>query len=67
MKMLTPRSKNIDGTYTLTPDPVGGDPASITLTGVGVEVGNDHTNPVKITVDVWPDSIRARTGPGDQN
>jgi hypothetical protein len=67
LKMLTSKPKSIDGTFTLSPDPVGGDPASIMLIGVGVETGNDQINPVKITVDVWPDSVKLRTGPGDQN
>ena len=67
LKMLTSRSKNPNGTYVLTPDPVGGGPASITLTAVGVETGEDGVNPVKLTLDIWPDSVKLRTGPGDEN
>jgi hypothetical protein len=67
LRALTSKSKNPNGTYTLTPDPVAGAPASITLTAVGTEVGEDATNPVKLTIDVWPDSVKLRTGPGDRN
>jgi Tfp pilus assembly protein PilE len=67
MKMLTSKPKNPNGVYTLSPDPVAGAPASITLTAVGTEIGEDQTTPVKITLDVWPDSVKMRTGPGDEN
>jgi len=67
LKILTSRAKNANGTYTLTPDPVGGGPASITLTAVGTEIGEDLVNPVKVTLDIWPDSTKLRTGPGNQN
>jgi len=53
---LSPRSPN--GTYVLTPDPVGGNPSYVTLTGTGVEVGNDPTQPVKVVMRVYADSVK---------
>jgi len=49
--------QHLNGTYTLDPDPVGGDPAFITLTGVGTELGNDGTENVTVVMYVYPDSV----------
>jgi len=49
--------RHLNGTYTLDPDPVGGDPAFITLTGVGTELGNNGTENVKVVMYVYPDSV----------
>jgi hypothetical protein len=50
--------RNLNGTYTLTPEPVGGSPGFITLTGLGTELGNDGTTKVKVVMYVYPDSVR---------
>ncbi len=49
--------KNLNGTYTLDPDPVGGAPSFITIRGVGTETGNDGVNKVKVVMVVYADSI----------
>jgi hypothetical protein len=32
-------------------------PAMVTIEGIGIELGYDHTNPVKVAIDVQADSI----------
>ncbi|MCK5571566.1 MAG: hypothetical protein KAJ12_02345 [Bacteroidetes bacterium] len=49
--------KHLNGTYTLNPDPVGGDPSFITLTGVGTELGNNGSDNVTVVMYVYPDSV----------
>jgi len=55
MLKITSKPVNDNGTYTLTPDPVGGTPDHVTLTGVGTETGIDGTN-VRVVMYVYPDS-----------
>jgi hypothetical protein len=54
--------RNLNGTYTLEPDPVGGSPSYVTIRGVGTESGNSPAGGVdgKVTVVmlVYADSIR---------
>ncbi len=57
MEAVTATSDNLNGTYTLDPDPVGGDPAYVTLTGVGTEPGNNGTENVTVVMYVYPDSV----------
>jgi hypothetical protein len=49
---------NMNGTYTLDPDPVTGTPASIKITGTGTETGWDGTSPVRIVMVVFADTMR---------
>ena len=55
---ITAHSINMNGTYSLEPDPVAGTPASIKLVGVGTETGLDGTNRVKATMVVFCDTMR---------
>ena len=50
--------RNLNGTYSLSPDPVGGSPSFVTLTGLGTETGNDGVTKVKVVMYVYPDSVR---------
>jgi hypothetical protein len=52
------KASNLNGTYTLNPDPVGGNPAYVTITGVGIETGDDGVEKVKVVLRVYPDSVR---------
>ena len=49
--------RNLNGTYTLDPDPVGGAPSYVTIRAVGTETGNDGVNKVKVVMLVYADSI----------
>ena len=64
IKMLTsmPNGANANGTYTLT---TASGLGPITLTGKGVETGNDGTNPVTVVMQVWADS--AKVNPASMN
>jgi hypothetical protein len=60
LRMLTSapaNPRNLNGTYTLDPDPVGGAPSFVTINGVGTETGNDGLNRVKVVMLVYADSI----------
>jgi len=60
MRMLTSapaNPRNLNGTYTLDPDPVSGTPSYVTIRGVGTETGNDGVNRVKVVMLVYADSI----------
>jgi hypothetical protein len=57
MDKITAHGTNMNGTYTMDPDPVSGTPASIKLIGVGTETGLDGTNPVKAVMIVLSDSM----------
>lgn len=57
LSRVTSKSVNANGTYTLTPDPASASDASVSITGAGRETGADGTNPVQMTLTVWPDSI----------
>jgi type II secretory pathway pseudopilin PulG len=57
MEAVTATPSQLNGTYTLDPNPVGGDPAFVTLTGVGTEQGNNGTENVKVVMYVYPDSV----------
>ncbi|HMK37953.1 MAG TPA: hypothetical protein VK569_01350 [Bacteroidota bacterium] len=61
MAKITSRTTNDNGTYMLTPDPVGGTPDHVTLTGVGTEAGLDGSN-VRVVMYVYADSAQV-----DQN
>jgi len=61
MSKITSRTTNDNGTYMLTPDPVGGTPDHVTLTGVGTEAGLDGSN-VRVVMYVYADSSQV-----DQN
>ena len=49
--------RNLNGNYSLVPDPVGGNPPFVTLMGEGTEVGNNGVDRVKVVMYVFPDSI----------
>ena len=57
MSKLTTKSTNANGAYLLTPDPVPASATTITIVGTGVEMGNDGTSSVKLTMTVMADSI----------
>jgi len=52
---LTNKSANANGTYDLESAPITGDPASVVVTGTGVETGSNG-GPVFLAIRVWPDS-----------
>ena len=54
---LTNQPSNANGSYVLTPDPVPGGVTSVTITGTGIEQGNDGATPVEIEMTVWADSL----------
>ncbi len=58
IQKVTAFGKNMNGTYSLDPDPVTGTPASIKLVGLGTETGLDGTTPVKAVMLVFPDTMR---------
>ncbi len=57
IKMLTalPNGENANGIYSISSPTT----ASVQIIGVGVETGIDEVLPVKVRMDVWPDSVRA--------
>jgi hypothetical protein len=50
--------QHLNGSYSLDPDPVGGAPAFVTLTGEGTETGNDGVNKIKVVMYVYRDSVK---------
>lgn len=54
---VTAHASNMNGIYSLDPDPVTGTPASIKLIGVGTETGLDGTTPVKAVMVVFSDTM----------
>jgi len=54
---LTTRPRTANGTYALSPDPVPSTTTAITITGTGMELGNDGATLVKVTMTVMADSI----------
>ena len=65
MSKITSTSANINGTYTLDPDPVGGSPASIKLVGIGTETGIDGASPVKVVMVVLSDTMNVDEAAGN--
>ncbi len=57
MDKIANQTRNMNGTYTLDQDPIGGTPASVKLIGVGTETGLDGANPVKAVMVVFPDTM----------
>lgn len=57
IQKITAHGANMNGTYSMDPDPVSGTPVSIKLVGIGTEVGLDGTSPVKAVVVVFPDTM----------
>lgn len=57
IEKVTAYARNMNGTYSLDPDPVTGTPASIKLIGVGTETGLDGTTPVKAVMVVFSDTM----------
>jgi hypothetical protein len=57
LKKLTsmPNGTNANGTYTIS---TAGTSSTIVLQGLGVEMGNDGSNPVKVIMNVWADSAK---------
>jgi hypothetical protein len=55
---ITSQSTNLNGAYTLNPDPVAGTPVSIKLIGIGTETGIDGASPVKVVMVVFADTMR---------
>ena len=53
---LAKNATNDNGSYVLSPDPGGPSNSFITITGTGVNNGNDGSTPVSVQVKVWPDS-----------
>jgi len=54
---ITSFTPNLNGLYSLDPDPVSGTPASIKLVGVGTETGLDGATPVKVVMVVFADTM----------
>jgi len=57
MSELTTRPTNQNGTYSLVPDPVPAGEQSCIFIGIGKEIGSVNTDFVKVTMQVWPDSM----------
>ncbi len=57
MARLTTAPSNANGDYSLNPDPVPASATSITIIGLGKEMGIDNSGPVKLTMTVMADSI----------
>ncbi len=57
LKKLTsmPNGTNANGTYTIS---TAGTSTQVVLRGLGVEMGNDGSNPVKVIMNVWADSAK---------
>ena len=57
LKKLTsmPNGTNANGSYTIK---TAGTSAQVVLQGLGVETGNDGSNPVKVVMNVWADSAK---------
>jgi hypothetical protein len=57
LKKLTmmPNGTNANGTYTIS---TAGTSTIVVLQGLGVEIGNDGSNPVKVVMNVWSDSAK---------
>ncbi len=66
LKKLTsmPNGTNANGTYTIA---VAGTTTTVQLQGLGVEIGNDGSNPVKVVMDVWADSAKVNTTSANVN
>lgn len=58
---LSKVASNANGTYALTPDPAGPSTGFVTITGTGVNTGNDRATPVTVEIRVWPDSSFLQT------
>jgi type II secretory pathway pseudopilin PulG len=54
---ITGHARNMNGTYSMDPDPVTGTPLSIKLIGIGTETGLNGTSPVKAVMIVFSDSM----------
>jgi hypothetical protein len=65
MLKLTNTPTTLNGTCSLSPEPVGGDPPFVTLTGIGTETGVNGTENVKVVMFVYPDSIRVDVASGN--
>jgi Tfp pilus assembly protein FimT len=57
MNRITNKPQNDNGTYSLTPDPVGAGVDHVTLTGIGTQRGLDGTN-VRVVMLVYADSVK---------
>ncbi len=56
MQRLTSRVTNLNGSYSLSPDPVPGSASSVKITGIGTETAQDGSQ-VKVVMQVFPDSM----------
>lgn len=56
MQNLTSRTTNLNGTYTLDPDPVPNGTAFVKITGTGTEAAPDG-QPVRVVMQVFADSM----------
>ncbi|HTY01040.1 MAG TPA: hypothetical protein VMG09_13520 [Bacteroidota bacterium] len=56
MQKLTSRVNNLNGSYSLDPDPVPGGTSFVKITGIGTEVADDGQH-VKVVMQVMPDSM----------
>ncbi len=61
MLLLLKNPTNANGTYALSPDPASGSDVFVTVTGTGVNTGNDGALPVQVRVTVWSDSSFVET------
>ncbi len=57
MDKLTTKPSTSNGSYVLSPDPAPPTATSITITGTGMEMGNDGATHVQVTMTVMADSI----------
>ncbi len=56
MQRLTSRVNNLNGSYSISPDPVPGTATFVKITGVGTETAADGMQ-VKVVMQVFPDSM----------
>jgi uncharacterized protein (UPF0333 family) len=61
MALITTRAANANATYVLSPDPASSSDVFVTVTGTGVNTGNDGVTPVRLQVKVWSDSTFLET------
>jgi len=60
---ITAHATNMNGTYSMDPDPITGTPVSIKLIGIGTETLNDGL-PVKVVMEVSADTMATVEGEG---
>ncbi len=67
MAKITSKASNMNGSYTMDPDPVSGTPTFIKLVGIGTETGLNGTSPVKAVLLVYADTMKVDETEGNCN